>query len=859
MPEQILSFGESPTQFPYQKKPDKKKTKEFFKECVNSGINLVNFNHNLQSSKTIRSPRANKITNYKIYNGDIDPQEVERVVNPFRIQFGELPSTYRNYPLINPNIEVLLGEERKRFFKPMFYNINEDASTQEIERINEEFINIAVEQAMADVYDEQAAQKELQRFEKWVKYNFKDQNTRMSNQVIDYLYRTLNLKEEYSRGFEALLIVAEEIYSTDIIAGEPVQWKENPLNVFTLRSGDSYKIEESDIITIDGYMPLGQVIDRYHEYLSEKQIDSLEKGHRTVSGPTRDLFSNQLTHSSVNLDAIVEQRGIGSIISANADDILNFGGTYDTEGNIRVTRVLWKGMRKIGVKEYWDETGNYVKEFVPEQYEVKKELGENVEWLWVSEWYEGTRIGTDIYVKMGPREVQMRSMENPSKCHPGVVGTVVNVNNSMARSMVDGVKVYQYLYNAIMYKTESAMAKYLGKVGTINSALIPDGWNMDQFLYYMYTMNLKFEDPFNEGQRGAATGKLAGNMSQGSKDSEIGDAQFIQQHLMMLDFIQRRVDESTGITPQRKGAIDNRETVGGVERSVMQSSHITEKWFSIHDDTRRRALLALLETAKVAWGEKSFKRAYILDDGTRAFLDFSGKEFMSTEFGGVITTDSEDMNMMQAMKQLSQPMIQNGAPISLIMDLYKTKDPGDLQRKIEQFEQENKEEMQQMQQAEQEAVAAQAQQEQELEMMKLDIEQMENELDRQMNQYKIDRDNDTRIAVAQINAYRHQEDWDRDGDGTPDPMQIGEQAIKRMDVESKHFDKQQEIKVKKEIEQKKMDLEEKKMQYQLKLQKQKDEAAMQRERLKSKTVLANPTGAEAKKGKTAPKKVKLSK
>jgi hypothetical protein len=34
--------------------------------------------------------------------------------------------------------------------------------------------------------------------------------------------------------------------------------------------------------------------------------------------------------------------------------------------------------------------------------------------------------------------------------------------------------------------------------------------------------------------------------------------------------------EVMGITPQREGQVSNRETVGGVERSVLQSSHITE-------------------------------------------------------------------------------------------------------------------------------------------------------------------------------------------------------------------------------------------------------------------------------------------
>jgi hypothetical protein len=38
-----------------------------------------------------------------------------------------------------------------------------------------------------------------------------------------------------------------------------------------------------------------------------------------------------------------------------------------------------------------------------------------------------------------------------------------------------------------------------------------------------------------------------------------------------------------GVSAQRQGQVENRETVGGVERAVNQSSHITEYWFMSHD------------------------------------------------------------------------------------------------------------------------------------------------------------------------------------------------------------------------------------------------------------------------------------
>ena len=106
--------------FPFQKRTDKEKTEKFFKDCIDSGVALVNWNiTNLQSNTSVRASRKNKITNYRLYNDIVDKAEMERVMNPFQLQDVTFPSTYRNYPLINPNIAVLIGEERKRLFNPM--------------------------------------------------------------------------------------------------------------------------------------------------------------------------------------------------------------------------------------------------------------------------------------------------------------------------------------------------------------------------------------------------------------------------------------------------------------------------------------------------------------------------------------------------------------------------------------------------------------------------------------------------------------------------------------------------------------------------------------------------------------------
>jgi hypothetical protein len=82
----------------------------------------------------------------------------------------------------------------------------------------------------------------------------------------------------------------------------------------------------------------------------------------------------------------------------------------------------------------------------------------------------------------------------------------------------------------------------------------------------------------------------------------------------LLEFIKLEMSEVVGISKQREGQVSNRETVGGVERATLQSSHITEWVFTIHSDVKKRALECFLETAKIASKGNKFKFPYILPD-----------------------------------------------------------------------------------------------------------------------------------------------------------------------------------------------------------------------------------------------------
>lgn len=832
----MSNFGINPTYFPYQKRTEKEKNEEFFKECVNVGVGISQWNQNSYRTSSVRASRRNKVINYNLRNDIVDRNEVERVINPYRLEEGDFPETYRNYPLINPALNLLSGEERRRIFNPMVTVINSDAVSQKQKDLNEMFDKLIIEKITAKQYDEEKTKKEIEDYGKFRNYTYKDKRERMANQVLRYLYKTQDLDKEFSRGFEDLLIAAEEIYVIEIIGGEPILRKGNPLNFYTLRSGSSPFIEDSDIIIEDCYMPMGKVIDRYHEFLTPRQVEYLESGHNTQVAGNSAMFTNQLINTP-NINSIIPDVEVVD----NWNNITGYyNGAFDPEGNVRVVRVVWRGLRKVGFVTSFNEFGEEVVDMVPEQYKPNKELGEKVKWEWISEWYEGTRIGADTYVKMEPCAVQMRNADNISICNPGIIGTVFTVNTNVGRSLFDEARDLQYLYNLFMYRTEQAFIKYKGKIARLPLHLVPDGWSIEKWLYYAETMGWAVVDAFNESAKAAFRGKPAGAMNEGSPviDMEMGN--YIQNHINMLNFIEQRLDSLTGITPQRKGSIDNRETVGGVERSVQQSSNITEKWFDVHDHTRKRALRALLEAAKIAWEGKSFVKEFVLDDGTIQMLDFDSNAYKEASYGLDVTNASEDMKVLQSMQALGERFIAAGGSMSIVAEMLTTKSVADLKRKIQTYEQDQQQQQAEQAKAEQENIQAQLQFNQEMEGARIELEY--EKLDREDLNKQLDREN--KIYLEEIKALSFDPNKDMDQDMIPDVLEQGKLALENTRAAFEHTTKIKELADKKATEDKKIALEERKLTEAKKLQKMKDDAAMKREKLKAKTAIRNKVSGQ---------------
>ena len=208
------------------------------------------------------------------------------------------------------------------------------------------------------------------------------------------------------------------------------------------------------------------------------------------------------------------------------------------------------------------------------------------------------------------------------------------------------------------------------------------------------------------------------------------------------------MSEVAGISKQREGQISNRETVGGVERATLQSSHITEWLFTIHDDVKRRALETFLETAKIALKGRKEKFQYILSDGSMRVMDVDGDEFAEADYGLIVDNSNGTQELNQKLDALAQAALQNQmVSFSTVMKLFSSASLIEKQRLVEKDERAIQE---RNAQAQQEQLQAQQQQTE----MQMQLQQAELEQKEQANI----RDNETKILVATISANSNQND-----------------------------------------------------------------------------------------------------
>lgn len=849
--------------FPIQKIPFSQKSEEWKKTCVDYIIGQSQ----LSNGSSIPTDEEMQ-TYYDLYNSVYSEKDLKYVTNPFNQDDG-FPAVAQDYNIIRPKIDLLIGEETKRPFNFKVCRTSDAAAGEMQEKAKQMLLDYVQASIMAKMgpeeqarYEEALSSGEIQTPEQIQEYltkEYKDVAEVTAYHTLNYLKHSLNIDHEFVKTWKDGLIAGEEVIYVGIRNGEPCLNRVNPKNFWFDDAEGIEFIHEASMCCYKMLMPYTQVYDEFYDKLDEKQLNQLlEKFGQYGKGAKNWLGDKNMVDDWNHIDTKIYSKYPDHNPYGDAEDVV-------------VYHVCWKSFKKIGfVTVVNPETGEE-EEFVVDEYYKTTGNEVNVEWDWIIEVWEGYNAD-DLYFGIQPIEYQYITSKNLNSQRLPYTGIVYSNTNSAPKSLVSIMKPLQYLYITTFYRMELAMARDKGKVPVMDVTQIPKGLGIDtaKWMHYLSALGVAFINPYDEGWD--IPGREGGRPSNfnGFTTWDLTMGNVIAQYIQLLDKIESMASELSGVTPQRQGAISSTELVGNVERSVIQSAHITEPLFWMHNQVKRQALLMLLNTAKAAWkdSDKQYLN-YIFDDTTRAFITLADN-FPYEDFDIFVTDSTKEVQAIEQLRALIQPAMQNGASLVDAAEMYTMDNLSLIKSKLQELEQQRLSQQQAMQQQE-------AEQQQQLIQMQNQVKEQElmlKEAELDLEKYKIDQDNATKITVAQLNAYRGSENMDQDMNGIPDPIEIGNQEIARQKAVSDAMSKQMDLankaraeenkkelekrkiaaqekadKLKATIEKEKIALENRKLQEAKRLQKMKDDAAYKREQLKAKTALKNKTNAEAARSK----------
>lgn len=621
---------------PIQKLSIKKKTKEW-KEA-NVKYYVSKYKSDMSKYEEI------KICD-DLYNSIYDENDIKYVTNPYKVKEG-FPAAPHNFNIIKPKIDLLVGELSRRPDSFKVFHTNEDA----ISRIQDLKIQTLKDYISAYImqggFEEEEEEKRLAEIEEYFKGSYVDEAEEAAFHTLNYLKEKLDLDNKLLKGFKDGLITNKEIYYCGIVNGDPCVDKVDPYYFCHDQNPELENIEDGEWAVNRVPMSLSDIHDRLGDLMTETQFDDLLNRYSSSIDKSRP--------GEVNFTPIVR----------NAPSWLT-GDASSPENVIDVYHVVWRSFKKVGFLTIIDEESGEEKVItVDENYEPLPE--DDIEWEWLTEIWEGYYLAEELIIGVQPVENQEFSVETPNDNKLPYIGSIFNGNNSKGKSLVSIMKPLQYMYIIVWYRLELALARDKGKVLTMDITQIPKSMGIDvpEFMHYLSSMGVAFINPY-ESEMTDIPGRDGGHPSSfntfSAQDLTMGNV--LTDYINLLAKIEDMIGEISGISRQRLGQVENRETKGGIERAVSNSSNVTEMNFYIHNNIKKRLYNYLLNCAKTAWSRGNKKKLYyIMDDSNRAFINLS-EEFLYSDLGVFVTDSTRESNNIEMLRNLLQPAMQSGATL----------------------------------------------------------------------------------------------------------------------------------------------------------------------------------------------------
>ena len=807
------------------------KNNEWGKSCVNALATVAHINYynaNPDKNRQSVSDFDRMLSNYRLYNNQIDQKDFDKECDPFGITPEEFRDIIQPYNKTYNKINYLIGEEWKRPFSYLALLVNSEAAneyTREKDRLHEEFIynSLAIEierlkkqeelnnpapdttgmsemekmQAL-EQHDQQIKQKvdsilSPQQIDEYLSTKWRPAAEIASDKILRILERKWNIKKQKNDGFKHLNLSGLETVYVGEVNGEPKVEILNSLKVFYHKSPEIEYIQDGMYAGYLTRMSLSEIYEKYGDDMHEDDLKILEKYYSKADSIRGDLIGKEYDNKGLNTS--FEWRYMGQGTNSPVSE-----GSYgmSTFEDIEVLHCEWRSQRKVGFKTYIDQDGKKQMTMVDELFEIPSNAKTiryedkvnnktkvkyvfeeadgivcELEWKWIPEVWEGVRIAGRIFVNIRPKKHQFRSNENPFKVKLGYHGIVLNAMNAPNIAPMDRMRPFQFLYFIIMHKLKELIAADKAPLINIDMSMIPVKLTKEQYMHYI-NMGLNFYDP-NQNAEGANQRSQSGQ--KGVYETQRSTVQHIVNYITILASIDEQIGEAVGVSRQREGQTNPQESVTGTQTAILQSSTVTELLFLSHNLLWEQVLTSLVEVAIKTWKNKE-KIPYLLDDLSRGVLELRPDDFTNADVGVFITDSIKDNETFQAIRALAQPMMQNGYKISDVIGMFQHTSIEAYKREIKQLENIREQLTQQNEQA-------QLQSQEKINQMQ--IEAREDEQDHEWNMQERKYEHEKELKAMDV--YKLQQDLDVDKDGVPDPIEAA-QLQHDINIKQKELDQE---------------------------------------------------------------------
>jgi len=562
---------------------------------------------------------------YNYYHGKRDPEQFRHLEENYGIG---TPTSVEFIPLIRKHIDVLIGEY---LTIPVLPKIScKDSSTlSNIHRDKQLALNnIAISELKKHlnnyIYGEITGNPSDIEVKRRIMSMMEDVDR---NFISNYEIAAQNIVEYVKQSREIDFINKRKTILTDLLVSGtcyfmtgPTPSKTapeftvlNPIDTFIDRNPLHVYLKKSQRAVVRWYLNKHQILSKYGKELSKDDLDILE---------SMEAYS---------------QDGSTTTYLRSYDSVTGNTLTDGILGGFEITPLL---PFERNTSKYYRLYPVYYVEWL----QADKEDGE-----YITNRYEGIRIGTEIYIPRGKSENIVRSINDPTDCDLTINGIFYADRNGDPLSLILSTANLQDKFDVLHFYRDNIIAES-GAVGDwIDIAYLPKILGSD------FTERLmKWKAYGKQGMKlidSSQEGLPPMNTTFGGYDDTI-KLQAIQAVDLAIQRIEETASTITGVFREKLGGIEQRDAVSNVLVGVRQSSYITKQYYQMMDLMTREILLDLLNVCKIVY-KKGISGNLVLGESLSKVFTALPEHYTITDFDIHIIDDSYYKIEQETIKSLT--------------------------------------------------------------------------------------------------------------------------------------------------------------------------------------------------------------